>query len=111
MPRFIQVKERNQSTPTQINTDQILYFFYNPQYDNTNIYVTNPDTEFVVEGDMTDEILGIKKACWVKMEGMMPPEFHGHYECSKCGWHGKNFEKELEFDHCPGCGAKMRETI
>ena len=22
---------------------------------------------------------------WVKMTGMMPPEYHGHYECSECG--------------------------
>ena len=111
MPRFVQVKKRNQSTPTQINTDQISYFYYDPDKDKTNIYlVTYPEQEFVGEGNLTDEILGIKKACWVKMEGMMPPEFHGHYECSSCGWHGKNFEKELNFDHCPGCGAKMREA-
>ena len=84
-----------------------MYFFYNPQYDNTNIYVNNPDTEFVVEGNLTDEILGIKKACWVKMEGMMPPEFTGHFECDNCGWHGKLNERETDYNFCPGCGSKM----
>ena len=26
---------------------------------------------------------------WIKMTGMMPPEYHGHYECSECQWHMK----------------------
>ena len=26
---------------------------------------------------------------WVKMTGIMPPELTGHYECSRCLWHGK----------------------
>lgn len=48
-----------------------------------------------------------KKAHWVKMRGMMPPEFTGHFECDNCGWHGKSFEREVDFAHCPGCGAEM----
>ena len=48
-----------------------------------------------------------QKAHWVKMTGMMPPEFTGHFECDNCGWHGKPFVREIDFAHCPGCGAEM----
>lgn len=48
---------------------------------------------------------------WIKMTGMMPPEYHGHYECSECQWHMKgirnSWTKEEEFLYCPNCGAKM----
>jgi len=48
---------------------------------------------------------------WVKMTGMMPPEYHGHYECSKCQWHMKglrnSWTREEELSYCPNCGAKM----
>lgn len=48
-----------------------------------------------------------QKAHWMKMTGMMPPEFTGHFECDNCGWHGKPFVREIDFAYCPGCGAKM----
>lgn len=48
---------------------------------------------------------------WVKMTGMMPPEYHGHYECSECQWHMKglrnSWTREEEMSFCPNCGAKM----
>lgn len=48
---------------------------------------------------------------WIKMTGMMPPEYHGHYECSECGWHMKglrnSWTREEELSYCPNCGAKM----
>jgi len=48
---------------------------------------------------------------WIKMTGMMPPEYHGHYECSECGWHMKglrnSWTREEEFSYCPNCGIKM----
>ena len=48
---------------------------------------------------------------WVKMTGMMPPEYHGHYECSECGWHMKglrnSWTREEEMKYCPNCGARM----
>lgn len=48
---------------------------------------------------------------WVKMMGMMPPEYHGHYECSECQWHMKglrnSWTREEELLYCPNCGAKM----
>lgn len=50
---------------------------------------------------------------WIKMTGMMPPEYHGHYQCSKCAWHMKglrnSWTREEEFAYCPNCGAKMDE--
>lgn len=48
---------------------------------------------------------------WIKMIGMMPPEYHGHYECSECQWNMKGISsswiREEEFSYCPNCGAKM----
>ena len=50
---------------------------------------------------------------WVKMTGMMPPEYHGHYECSECKWHMKglrnSWTREEELYYCPNCGAKMNK--
>lgn len=55
----------------------------------------------------------VRHGRWIKMTGMMPPEFHGHYECSKCGWHMRgprgSFNREEEFAFCPNCRADMRE--
>ena len=48
---------------------------------------------------------------WIKMTGMMPPEYHGHYECSECQWHMKglrnSWTREEEMAYCPNCGAQM----
>ena len=48
---------------------------------------------------------------WIKMTGMMPSEYHGHYECSECQWHMKglrnSWTREEELLYCPNCGAKM----
>ena len=52
----------------------------------------------------------VRHGRWVKMTGMMPPEFTGHYSCSECDWFCKKHSiRETEFDFCPGCGAKMGE--
>ena len=50
-----------------------------------------------------------KKGKWVKMTGMMPPEYFGHYECSECGWHLSHHDKtkENELGFCPNCSAEM----
>lgn len=48
---------------------------------------------------------------WIKMTGMLPPEYHGHYECSECQWHLKgirsSWTREEELRLCPNCGALM----
>lgn len=48
---------------------------------------------------------------WIKMTGMLPPEYHGHYECSECQWHMKgirnSWTREEEMSYCPNCGARM----
>lgn len=51
---------------------------------------------------------------WIKPTGMMPPEFHGHYECMKCGgWVMKDWHKPWSnggvvlTKYCPYCGRKM----
>ncbi len=47
---------------------------------------------------------------WIKPTGMMPPEYHGHYECSLCGgWalrEWRNNKIKLS-NYCPHCGNKM----
>lgn len=53
----------------------------------------------------------VRHGRWVKMTGMLPPEYHGHYECSECQWHMKgirnSWTREEEMSYCPNCGAKM----
>lgn len=48
---------------------------------------------------------------WIKMTGMLPPEYHGHYCCSECEWHMKglrnSWTREEELLYCPNCGARM----
>ena len=52
-----------------------------------------------------------KEAIWYKPTGMMPPEYHGHYECSNCGgwvmrtWHHRRM---VLTPYCPWCGALMK---
>lgn len=48
---------------------------------------------------------------WVKLTGMMPPEFHGRHLCSECNGfalHDWKHHKEQLTDFCPNCGADMR---
>ena len=53
----------------------------------------------------------VKHGRWIKMTGMMPPEYHGHYECSECQWHMKgirsSWTREEELAYCPNCGVIM----
>ena len=59
----------------------------------------------------TLDVMPVVHGQWVKMTGMMPPEYHGHYECSECQWHMKglrnSWTREEELSYCPNCGAKM----
>ena len=53
-----------------------------------------------------------KTGKWIIATGMMPPEFHGHHCCSKCG-NFANMEppfgnREDLSNFCPYCGADMR---
>ena len=72
---------------------------YNGNFISTLIHLPAVDAVPVVHGR------------WVKMVGMMPPEYHGHYECSECQWHMKglrnSWTREEELTYCPQCGAKM----
>ena len=65
--------------------------------------------EKVIDSATAADVEPVKHGRWVKMTGMMPPEFTGHYECSECEWFCKKHSiKETDFDFCPGCGADMR---
>ena len=62
----------------------------------------------------TVEVVPVVHGRWIKMTGMMPPEYHGHYECSECKWHMKglrnSWTREEELHYCPNCGAKMENN-
>lgn len=67
--------------------------------------------KMVIEFPAAD-VVPVRRGHWVKMTGMMPPEFTGHYECSECRWFCKKHGvKETDFDFCPGCGADMRVEV
>ena len=56
----------------------------------------------------------IKTGRWIKPTGMMPPEHHGHYECSECGaWAMRPWLRPWKgvvlTDFCPACGIQMRK--
>lgn len=56
-----------------------------------------------------------KTGKWIKPTGMMPPEYHGHYECSECGaWAGRPWYKPWSgvvlSRYCPECGIKMENA-
>lgn len=51
-----------------------------------------------------------KRSKWVKMKGMMPPEFAGRYECERCGWRDHPYNKTAKHPYCPGCGAYMENN-
>ena len=51
---------------------------------------------------------------WFKPTGMMPPEHHGHYECSICGgWALRDWLRNriVLSDYCPVCGARMEVDV
>lgn len=55
-----------------------------------------------------------KTGRWIKPTGMMPPEHHGHYECSECGaWAMRPWLRPWKgvvlTDFCPACGIPMRK--
>lgn len=64
-----------------------------------------------VEGVNTVDAKPVRHGRWIKMTGMLPPEYHGHYECSECQWHMKgirnSWTREEEMSYCPNCGARM----
>lgn len=71
------------------------------------------EIEQYLELEPAVDAVPVVHARWAKMTGMMPPEYHGHYECSNCQWHMKglrnSWTREEELPYCPNCGAKMKE--
>ena len=66
----------------------------------------------LVNGIPAVDVPPVRRGKWVKMTGMMPPEYHGHDACSECQWHMKglrnSWTREEELLYCPNCGADMR---
>ena len=77
-----------------------------------DIYLDMVDTRVLVAAmKEIERSVPVVHGRWVKMTGMMPPEYHGHYECSECQWHMKglrnSWTREEELSYCPNCGARM----
>lgn len=60
-----------------------------------------------------DEVNGINRGIWVKLDGqMLPPELHGKHRCSRCrNLAGDRHGREFLSDYCPFCGAQMYERL
>ena len=86
----------------------IAWFFL--PYSNEESY-SNLDVERALKAIPAVNAAPVVHGRWIKMVGMMPPEYHGHYECSRCQWHMKglrnSWTREEELTYCPNCGAKM----
>ena len=60
-----------------------------------------------------DEVNGINRGVWVKLDGqMLPPELYGKHRCSRCrNLAGDRHGWEYLSDYCPFCGARMYERL
>lgn len=75
---------------------------------------TETEEEAYERGYTAGQMAGRKTGHWIQPKGMMPPEHHGHYECSECGaWAGRNWLrpwKEIQLsNYCPNCGIPMTD--
>lgn len=79
---------------------------YNDGFNDGVIFVTEK-----IDNAPTIDVMPVTHGRWIKMTGMMPPKYHGHYQCSECQWHMKglrnSWTREEELSYCPNCGAKM----
>lgn len=79
--------------------------------DLTRFYDNEVTARELIDEQPTIEAEPVRHGRWIKMTGMMPPEYHGHYECSECHWHMKglrsSWTREEELTYCPNCGAIM----
>lgn len=94
-----------------ISRKSTIAWFFRP-YSNEESY-SNIDIEKALNAMPSVDATPVAHGKWIKMVGMMPSEYHGHYECSKCQWHMKglrnSWTREEELSYCPNCGAKMDE--
>lgn len=95
-----------------IDADELVKVIENLLYEPDSVqYVWSSDVLNAIRSAPTVQLAPVVHGKWVKMTGMMPPEYHGHYECSECGWHMKgirnSWTREEELSFCPGCGAKI----
>ena len=79
--------------------------FYDAEWGNKRF--APDDVETIIRSVPAADVAPVRHGRWIKMTGMMPPEYHGHYECSLCEWHGKYNIREQDYSYCPNCGAKM----
>lgn len=87
-----------------------------PQYNrdcNADVVFSRVDICVILDDAPIVDAEPVRHGRWVKMTGMLPPEYHGHYCCSECEWHMKglrnSWTREEELLYCPNCGAKMEE--
>ena len=51
------------------------------------------------------------ESAWVKLTGMMPPEYCGRHECQHCGFIQNYHFREVLYPYCPRCGSKMKNGV
>ena len=79
--------------------------------DLTRFYDNEVTAKQLIDEQPTIDAAPVAHGRWIKMTGMLPPEYHGHYCCSECQWHMKglrnSWTREEELLYCPNCGARM----
>lgn len=62
-----------------------------------------------LDDQLTIDAVPVVHGRWVKVNGMMPPEYHGRKCCSVCDAFALSdfYGRERLSDFCPNCGAKM----
>lgn len=62
------------------------------------------------EEEITPDAEPIRHGHWIPVN----PDVYGaeYFECSVCGIYSRDglFRKELDYEYCPNCGAKMDEV-
>jgi len=95
-----------------ISRNTAIKWFFRP-YSNEESY-SNLDIEKALKAIPAVDAAPVVHGQWIKMTGMMPPEYHGHYKYSECQWHMKglrnSWTREEELSYCPNCGAKMTKA-
>ena len=86
-----------------IDADKILYF-KGKDIVGEDAYMTQKD---VIDEMPTVDAKPIRHGHWIPVN----PDVYGaeYFECSVCGMYSRDglIRKELDYEYCPNCGAKM----
>ena len=66
---------------------------------------------YVIDRAPTVQYTPASESAWVKLTGMMPPEYCGRHECQHCGFIQNYHFREVLYPYCPRCGSKMKNGV